>query len=156
MPTLRVQPGPRTLPAKVMEDPSIDDFKVTGQLLTPTYTSTEVALRQQEAEKAMRQNINDLYVAGLTANALPRISREVNMAEQSNPYDLNNAAVRTRMMCMRLRVPPDNFPFRHFTTILANGIVYVTIVMPNGPVMFEDDAVLFPSDTLMSSLRLLL
>jgi len=70
------------------------------------------------------------------------------------PWDLNVAANRMAMICMRLHCKVDEFPFKHFTTIFANDKVYVTLVMGNEAVMFTDPAEEFPSDTLMAQLRL--
>ena len=63
---------------------------------------------------------------------------------------------RLHALAMRLRVREgDGFPFRHISTAWAGEKIFIFIVTKNGAVTFEDDAALFPSDTIITALRLI-
>jgi hypothetical protein len=72
-------------------------------------------------------------------------------AQSLNPIAISQE--RKNMISMRLRGP---VPLKNFETFLEGDKVYTAIVTPNGAVFLEDDAALFPSDTFMAQLRLLL
>lgn len=72
--------------------------------------------------------------------------------EQSlNPLSISQG--RRDMIAMRLRRP---VPFKNFETFLEGDKVYAAIVTSQGAVFLEDDTAMFPSDTFMAQLRLLL
>lgn len=63
---------------------------------------------------------------------------------------------RNRILCMRLRIPDGGMiPFQHLSTALAGDKVFVFVVQDNQAVTLEDTAALFPSDQLITQLRLL-
>lgn len=65
---------------------------------------------------------------------------------------INTDPGRRQMVEMRLRGP---IPLKNFGTFLEGDKVYVAVVTPTGAVFLEDSADLFPSDVLMTQLRLL-
>lgn len=72
------------------------------------------------------------------------------------PTDIHSVSDRIAMIASRLRCHVDDFPFRKFASFVEGEKVHIFIVLPAGPTLLEDDAGLFPSDTLMTQLRLLL
>jgi hypothetical protein len=63
---------------------------------------------------------------------------------------------RMAAICMRLRLPVGSFPLKNFETFLEGDTVYVAIVTAAGATFLEDSKEMFPSDTFISQLRLLL
>jgi len=127
----------------------------------PNMTATEVAKRVAEQEAAMQAMFDKLAGSGKwpkdggwdMGKAIPQ--QDPDFAKPKPlPFDLAAASNRQAMICMRLHCRPEDFPFKHFATIYANEVVYVTIVIGKEAIMFEDPAVEFPSDTLMAQLRL--
>jgi len=126
-----------------------DPFRDELYAIESPATANEILARQQEHEQMIRDQI--ALAKGAFSNGsgslqvTPKVTNQLEIAEN-----------RKAMIAMRLRVPSlAEFPFPHFATIYANDIVYVTIVTDKGAVMFEDDAGMFPSDVLVSQLRLL-
>lgn len=76
----------------------------------------------------------------------------------SNPWpvDVENETHRHGMLCTRLRVAPAEFPFKKMATFIEGEDVYVVIITPNGPVTLTDEVGLFPSDRLITQLRLMM
>lgn len=73
-------------------------------------------------------------------------------------YDVSTEQGRQRMIGMRLRLADGSrFPFDHISSHLCDDKVLVFIVPHNksDAVILEDDPNLFPSDTLITQLRLL-
>lgn len=81
---------------------------------------------------------------------------EVASATQRTPTDINSAPDRIAMIASRLRCTVQDFPFRKFASFVESEKVHIFIVLPAGPTVLEDDVGLFPSDTLVTQLRLLL
>lgn len=77
------------------------------------------------------------------------------MAGASVP-EVTNKQHRKNMVAMRLRCPVDPFPLVNFETFLQGDTVYIAVVTEAGAVFLEDDRGLFPSDTVIGQLRLLL
>ena len=82
-----------------------------------------------------------------------RIEAAHNMATSQSLNPIGVAHERKNMIAMRLRGP---VPFKNFETFLEGDKIYAAIVTSQGAVFLEDDAALFPSDTFMAQLRLLL
>lgn len=71
-------------------------------------------------------------------------------------YDVNNYDHRLRMLNMRMRVPEGSMlPFDHITVAKADDKVFIFLVKNGKPALLEDDEALFPSDQLITQLRLL-
>lgn len=67
--------------------------------------------------------------------------------------DVTSPVGRKAMIEMRLRT---TLTLKNFASFLEGDTVYVAIVKDNGGVFLEDDLAMFPSDTFMTQLRLLL
>lgn len=63
---------------------------------------------------------------------------------------------RKASICMRLRIPVEPFPLENFETFVEGDVVYMAVVTSAGAVFLEDSKDLFPSDTFIAQLRLLL
>lgn len=70
--------------------------------------------------------------------------------------DIEDQRHRKNMLAMRLRIKEgEQFPFDHIDTALGKEKVFVFIMQNDQAVVLEDDPFLFPSDTLMTQLRLI-
>ncbi len=70
--------------------------------------------------------------------------------------DISSSGYRKRMIGMRLRVPEGAmFPFGALETHYAGEKVFVFVVVDAKPVVLEDESSLFPSDALITQLRLI-
>jgi len=70
--------------------------------------------------------------------------------------DISTDNWRLYALAMRLRVREGHkLPFQHLSTALAGDKVFVFVVVKDQAVTLEDDHLLFPSDTLITQLRLL-
>jgi hypothetical protein len=78
----------------------------------------------------------------------------------SDPYGqvtITSDLHRMRMIMMRLRITEaSTIPFQHISTGLGGDHVFVFIVKGGEPITLRDDVALFPSDTLITQLRLLM
>lgn len=63
---------------------------------------------------------------------------------------------RRDALWQRLRLHPRDEPFEHFNTGLTNDKVYLFLIYKKSPVMLEDDRAMYPSDALITQLRLLI
>lgn len=68
---------------------------------------------------------------------------------------IENRRDRELMLSIRMRVSVDDLPFDDIYTSLGKEKVFVFVVQNDVPVIFEDDIGLFPSDTLVTQLRLI-
>lgn len=63
---------------------------------------------------------------------------------------------RRRAIYVRLQLPDgEKLPFDGLETLLGDEMVYIMVVVRGKGVMLEDERGLFPSDTLLTQLRLL-
>jgi hypothetical protein len=70
--------------------------------------------------------------------------------------DIDSEIWRSSALFMRLRIPSNTLrPFQHLSTGFADDKVFVFVVAGGKPVTLEDDAHLFPSDQLITQLRML-
>lgn len=76
--------------------------------------------------------------------------------------DIHNSDARMNWIAIRLRVLPDegaytDFGIEHISTHYTDGAekVFIFVVQDGKPVTLEDNASLFPSDTLITALRLI-
>jgi hypothetical protein len=76
--------------------------------------------------------------------------------------DIHNSDDRINWIAIRLRVIPEegaciDFGVEHISTHYHDGAekVFIFVVQDGKPVTLEDDASLFPSDTLITALRLI-
>jgi len=135
--------------------------KVTDEFLfhgnpVPSPTAAEIQLKQMEAQKhiavgirAMQERkFHDLVTIGKSWVDEPPVLPHRNSMETS--------ANRRDMIGMRLHCDPNKFPFPHFNTMYDGETVYISLVVRNQGVMLTDPASEYPSDTLMTQLRLLL
>lgn len=88
------------------------------------------------------------------AGAIYQHSGHQSSAEELMSYP----AHRLKMLSLRLRIQEGTFPksFSDLHTALAGDKVYVFIVKGSDAVTLEDDAGMFPSDTLITQIRLLM
>jgi hypothetical protein len=116
-----------------------------------------------EAEKMYRESLMN----NLGAAVSPSVN-SVDLARRISSYspgtvvasrpdvDLNSDRGRLNMLAMRLRVKEGEvWPFDSIQTSLGNEKIFVFIVQGDKPAILEDDADLFPSDTLVTQLRLI-
>lgn len=90
----------------------------------------------------------------IDAEVFPRITTSDHKPRTPNPMETNSG--RMEMLAMRLRIPINGaWGFDHISTALGKDKVFVFIVQNDRAVALEDDASLFPSDTLVTQLRLL-
>lgn len=69
---------------------------------------------------------------------------------------LEDSWSRHRMIAMRLRIPEgERMPFDDIHTSLGKEKIFVFILQNDKPVVLEDDIGLFPSDALVTQLRLI-
>lgn len=69
---------------------------------------------------------------------------------------LSSESYRHKLIAMRLRIPEgQSIGYQDLFTSLAGDKVYVFVVQDNQAVTLEDDANMFPSDQLITQLRLL-
>lgn len=73
-----------------------------------------------------------------------------------SPITLENKQYRIQMIAMRMRRREgEKMPFDDLHTSLGKEKVFVFVLQNDKPVVFEDDIGLFPSDTLITQLRLI-
>lgn len=72
--------------------------------------------------------------------------------------DIRNGAFRLKLLGYRLRRTAGNmFQWDHLSTCYLEGkTVFIFVVVGGRAVTLEDDPLLYPSDTLISQLRLLI
>lgn len=71
-------------------------------------------------------------------------------------YDIDSENARLEMIAMRLRIPQgQKWPFDYVNTAVGNEKIFVFIVQDDQPVILEDSKALFPSDVLITQLRLI-
>lgn len=64
---------------------------------------------------------------------------------------------RMKAIGMRLRLTQgERFPFDHFNTAHSGDKVFAFLVVKGQPVVLEDESVMFPSDTFMTQIRMLM
>lgn len=118
----------------------------------------------EEQRKAM--NMNAIGVGMLnspSAPSLSELSAMLSTHKQSNARvypdhvdDISSSSYRKKMIGMRLRVPPGAmFPFDALETHYAGEKVFIFAVVDDKPVVLEDESALFPSDALVTQLRLI-
>ena len=126
-------------------------------------TSVLPAGPQADAERIYRESL----LNNLAGSASPGISsvdltRRINSATPGTmvsprpDMDINSDRGRLNMLAMRLRVREGEiWPFDSIQTSLGNEKVFVFILQGDKPAIFEDDVLMFPSDTLITQLRLI-
>jgi len=83
--------------------------------------------------------------------------RMLNSVQQwhDNPPQVQRPSAN-QMIAMRLHTPAgEMLPFQHLSVCQLQDKTFVFVVQDNQAVTLEDDPVLFPSDSLITSLRLL-
>lgn len=113
----------------------------------PSGPQTDAAKHHAEAERIYREGL------------LNAPSSIINVGTLSRPYSTNDIAfpeTRKAMLAMRLRIPEGaRFPFDCLETHWGEEKVFIFVVQDDKPVILEDPAELFPSDTLITQLRLI-
>lgn len=114
------------------------------------------AAKAQELMSALREyKYNPLTHTLSSVNMGSR--RITNGAYNAQPVeDISVESWRMRAIAMRLRVAEGmKLPFQHINTAWAGEKVFVFVVQRGEAVVLTDDSNLFPSDTLITQLRLL-
>lgn len=112
------------------------DFGVGGAMLTPAITTNEM----QTLKKMLDQQRADM--AAYTGVSL------------ADPITTNNG--RMSMLRSRLRIAPDlQLPFDQLYTLATEEKIFVVFLHDNQLAILEDHAGLYPSDTLITQLRLI-
>ena len=92
-----------------------------------------------------------MALTGITTGAIQTAKPSV------PPESMESDQWRFRLLCARLRVPEGvKAPFQHLDTAWIGEKVFVFVVQKGTPVVLEDPSSLFPSDTLVTALRLLI
>lgn len=82
--------------------------------------------------------------------------RRLDTTKNHSPITLENKQYRIQMIAMRMRRREgEKMPFDDLHTSLGKEKVFVFVLQNDKPVVFEDDIGLFPSDTLITQLRLI-
>lgn len=90
-------------------------------------------------------------------NAMKAIMSAQSGMANSTPNPDTSPAALGNMIDMRLRTPPGKFMFQFMQAFkMKNEKVVVFIVQNDQPTFLEDDWALFPSDELVTKLRLIL
>lgn len=90
----------------------------------------------------------DIYIDMSTGQRFPANK----MSPSHMPHTLESSASREAMLHMRLR---NGWTYQHLTTAYVGDKVYVFVIQNDQPVILEDDATMFPSDQLITQLRLI-
>lgn len=99
----------------------------------------------------LRPDVQKLY-----AEAAEKIMNQAQIVRDT-PYQMGSDLNRMRMLMMRLRINESySLPLDHISTGLGGDHVFVFVVKDGKPVTLTDDAAMFPSDALVTQLRLLL
>ncbi len=78
------------------------------------------------------------------------------MQEEREAASMQSELYRMKLLAMRLRIPEGNtLPYQDLFTSLAGDKVFVFVVQDGQAVTLEDTAAMFPSDQLITQLRLL-
>ena len=121
-----------------------------GDLAINEMSMTEMALNHSEAERIYREGLLSPTVISsrrVTASPYP-YSRPMS--------DLANERHRKNMLAMRLRISEgEHWGFDSLHTSLGKEKVFVFVVQDGKTATLEDDASMFPSDTLITQLRLI-
>jgi hypothetical protein len=111
----------------------------------------------------MANNVDDYIQVANSILSSPRITQSSALGAA---YDSRKNATgidtiedehhRARMIGMRLRLSNGvRWPYQHLSSALAGEKVFVFVVQDNQPVTLVDEAPMFPSDQLITQLRLL-
>ena len=123
-----------------------------GDLAINEMSMTEMALNHSEAERIYREGLlSPAVISGRRVTAAPH------MYPQSRPVDdLAMEGHRKNMLAMRLRIKEgEHWGFDSLHTSLGKEKVFVFVVQDDKTATLEDDASMFPSDTLITQLRLI-
>lgn len=126
-----------------------DPFKVPAAGVAQAPKWEEMYKRQIEQAMLGDHYLNSLGQAQVYPGQIRRTSVE-------DAYNMTDEHERMRMLGMRLRVPQGaELPFEHISTALSGETVFVFVLSGGKPAILEDGADLFPSDTLITQLRLI-
>jgi len=119
---------------------------IAGGLDTNAVNATEA---NRDAERLYREAMSTLQI-----NPYAHPLRQATGGGSMSPK-IENRRDRELMLSIRMRVSVDNLPFDDIYTSLGKEKVFVFVVQNGVPIIFEDDIGLFPSDTLVTQLRLI-
>ncbi len=107
----------------------------------------DIARHHAEAERIYREGLLNATIS----------DRRIKASPYSRPTsDLTNDVTRKNMLAMRLRINEgEHWGFDSLHTSLGKEKVFVFVVQDDKPATLEDDASMFPSDTLITQLRLI-
>lgn len=101
---------------------------------------------------------NHLNVSSITMDDVKKLKEA--MDKYNKPRESTTVAdesFRMKAIGMRLRLAQgERFPFDHFSTAHSGDKVFAFLVVKGSPVVLEDESVMFPSDTFMTQLRMLM
>lgn len=109
-----------------------------------------------EAQEKMVEKANRIMQETRRINAQ---AKSAGLYSDMSPPDstdtLSSDVWRMRSLAMRLRVKEGHkMPFQHISTAWSGDKVFIFVISKGQPVTFEDDVALFPSDTIITALRL--
>lgn len=110
---------------------------------------------------AIRDNGDSLrYAMGIDKNHMRDVVKwpmfPATIPKTASPNSLGEAGAY-KLLAMRMRVPEGSkLPFEHLSMHVTDTAAFVFLVTKGKPVTIEDDASLFPSDQLITQLRLLI
>jgi len=131
-----------------------DKDKVGGVPTTPM-SDIEMAMSRHEAERMYREAV---VASGYNMPSSVSINdrRLTSNVYKNSADDISSESYRSKMLGMRLRLKEgERFPFDSIHTSLGKEKVFVFIVQNDKAATLEDDVGMFPSDTLVTQLRLI-
>ena len=122
-----------------------------GNVPTTPLNDIETAMSRHEAERWYGE-----YDEYLRANDYARMVGSAPRRPAYHNDGIESPRYREQMLAMRMRLREgDKFPFDAIHVALGKEKVFVFVLQNDNPVTFEDDLSLFPSDTLVTQLRLI-
>lgn len=113
------------------------------------------AIYHGSSDRWMQSEYERLIKHQMLSSGTPPMNGLLNMMLGSG--DIESDEYRAQALFFRLHIPTGKrHPFQHLTTALAKDKVHVFVMHNDIPVMFEDARELFPSDTLITQLRLMM
>jgi len=137
---------------------------------TPAYGTSAPTIKEQE--RIYYENLQEAYRrvqnssaadAARWANMHNNLGSQLSNIQVNNytpvkkpPADpLDDHTSRLKMLGMRLRWEGDKIPYKTLHTHREGETIFVFLVVDGKPITLEDSAGLYPSDTLVTQLRLI-
>lgn len=119
-------------------------------------SATEIKMKMEELEHRMLAQQRATDIAQIT-NSDMVYRRSVYPTVSVDSTDVyTGRPTPEQMLAMRMRWSPmERYPLDHISMYIAKDKAFIFVVKDGSHVTIEDDAALFPSDALITQLRLL-